>query len=409
MEIYHDFRNLLVQEDSMVQIGLRLILGEKLNRVSLINEYYLSETPLKERLKLLREVFQIYGIDLKGRDGKLFLSGDEAIIRKVGLMLINDIFSENQWPIDHVSEKEVMAEIKEVVDISKLTKRQLHDLMFETGIMLSRTQRGCSFERANIFEDFQESLDRFLEEYAILDTHFKISEVEKSFFILNLLSKEWFCLQSIGKKFIKLNHQTKNEFTKLLEFSEERLIHYFPEMANCAFDLELALFCQHLSKILYPTWKGDIYKNDMIIHDVKLFERAELLVKELISYSPKYIVGDYDFLIKQYISLIYLLADRRLYEKHIAVYVSGLDSEVEQIILEKFIRETYNQFFKINFVRSIKESNVFVEVGRYSPRITTHPTDQNVMYGKISPRLQVRDMMLLSKILQAHELRQLLS
>lgn len=372
---YRFFRNYIVQQCAIVQLGVRLILGKRVNRIQFMEEFYLSESTLKRRLSSMRKLLKEYALNIKTSQGELILIGDESIIRRLARDGLMNLYEYSPWPFESVDERQIDLFIEKVFELSDFKYRRamesevIQTIKYDLAIQMTRVKLGY---KVQLSERLQENVRviELIQQANILPLDvFRLSTTEQEYLIFQILAKDFFYMRPKGKQVLTLITSEELPLTMFLK-SAMTAFSYEITALSISYQNELYPFFLtiHLNDWLFPKWINSIHYRELDIRVPQLMDNLANYLKELNAYYPNYIIGPIEVLQKNYGKLVAYLTNLSFQERKIKVGFIGARTILEIRTAENIVRESFSYLYNITF--DYDAPDIMIHLNQYEHRVS---------------------------------------
>lgn len=392
---YRYLRNVLVQECASVQLGARLILGKKINRLHFMEEFFLSESTFKRRLKLVRELLQMYGFDIKMHNNYLELIGEEALIRRLARDTLMSLYNYSPWPFDTVDEYQIDQFLERVFRFDEFYFKSIRSsdviiaLKYDLAIQMTRVKHGCTIVLKPILMDQLYILDILEKKKIIQFDEFRLVEAEQGYLLGLLLASDIFYESSTGQRILTVlfvySSRFSNFFTCVLELFSSMVIsiNSFEKQTLLPFFVSI-----HMSDWLFPKWEGSIHYQELDMRVPNLMEDLDEYLVALHKKQP-YIFSSVNLMKKKYCQIVASITQLSFKEKKIKVAISGARTLLEVQTAKLIILNGFSYLYHLEF--DYDNPDLWIHLNEYENCILTNNSD-DVVHCFISSAFLVEDM-----------------
>lgn len=363
---YKKLRNSIVSQCSMIKLGKRLILGEKIIREEFVEENYLTISTFKRRLSILKSEYDKYSINLCSKEGRITLEGPEIMLRYLARNSFMDLYSHGEWPFEEISEVEVetILEIFQNDVIKFLPTDIYHMLKIDIAIQNIRYSRGHTVI-------FREELKDFFNKFNSIESkritkkipNFNYSEVD--YFKALLLSKDYFYRTPLGSFVLQELRSTKNILKDLTTFALNELITTF-SIKNTE-ELISYLYSLHVFYLMCPEWKEITYKKENICSQKGIDKDISEIFYKMCMNFPNIFPSDNNNLKIRYVQLVSLFEEDSTDELSILIKITGTNKLLEAELIKKAIIKNFAPLYDIKFVNKNEDLEILID--NYSKNI----------------------------------------
>lgn len=382
---YFYLRNYIVQKCSMIQLGLQLILGAKVNKVDFLNQLFLSESTFKRRLKNLKEIFSDHGLRVETTNGYLVLKGEEANIRRIARDALMDLFSEEQWPFGSINQQQVEESLENLLCLKELDVQQqkrvrqsevFKIMKFDLAIQLSRFRSGHEIQLSDSVLANQEVAYLIEERHQLVLDSYRLSANERLFFIFSLLSKDLLYSLPVGQGILKSMQETDCSLMVFIQQAIELFSHEVLPITSAEQQASLPFFLSmHLNNLIYPGWEGSIHYKELSFRAPQMMVVLKNYLEKLQQLNPSMVVSPFTVLQRTYTQLIGYLENYSLKERELKLKIVGTRSELEYRLAETVIQKSFSFFYKIQFEEDAPD--IVIHVNQYNHyKLDTHDIEQ---------------------------------
>ncbi|EOH91997.1 helix-turn-helix domain-containing protein [Enterococcus villorum] len=259
--LYKMFISYLCSQSITMRLISQLLEKKMVSQMSLLNEFFVSETTLKRHLKFINSYLKEYHVEILLKRGNVYLKGDEYSIRAGFYRIYWQIFGLLEWPFKSLNKRKLsdfLSIVAEVYQVQLNPSTQLQ-LMFVLAINILRfrskneiqisTKYIAYFEITKSFPISAEVMTKWLRELYM-------SRKELFFFLLYLQTrvsfyKEERVLETFLQQHKNLNTPVYQQTEKVIDFINTLAINT-PEFISSS------LLAAHLHVELFPCFKKDI-------------------------------------------------------------------------------------------------------------------------------------------------------
>lgn len=399
---YRYLRNVLVQECASVQLGMRLILGKKINRLQFMGEFFLSESTFKRRLKLVRKLLQMYDLDIKMHNNYLELIGNEAKIRRLARDTLMSLFDYSPWPFESVDEYQIDQFLEETFKFNEFDFKSVRSsdvimtLKYDLAIQMTRIKNGNLVELLPILKDQLYLLDILKTKNLINFEVFRLSLEEQGYLLGLLLSSDIFYKSDTGNKILKIlfiySKRFNLFFTCVLRLFSQMIV---PIDSVLARSLLPDLVSIHISDWIFPEWKGSIHYQELDMRVPNLMDTVEKYLICITKEQP-YIFSSISLMKKKYCQVVGSIACLSFKERKIKIAISGARTLLEVRTAKLIIKNSFAYLYNLEF--DYDQPDLWIHINEYENCILKNESD-DVIHCFISSAFLVEDMNLVRRSL----------
>lgn len=406
---YLHLRNFIVQNCSIIQLSVRLLLGNQVNKEEFLDEFYLSESTFKRRFRQLKLIFKHYNLTIKSNNGDLCLHGEEAVIRRVARDQLIDLFVACPWPFDEFEESLMEEHLLRALRIDEVERMDqdyfinadmLKIMKYDLAIQWIRIQNGyCISLNEGIIKNI-EFFDGLVEQNILTVPEEFEDCTEKIYFMCSLLAKDIFYLLPISETVQEELQSLQPPIYRFISFAieefEKNVLPITSEQKQDVFPIILSI---HLSNLIYPNWKGSSHYQILDARVPSMNQALTTYLKKLEHYDSSMIVRPITMLKQAYEQIIGYITDYSINSETIFVAVRGTNSILEMKIAERIIEKTFSFFYNIEF--DTKNPDLIIHMNQHA-RYLFEDKQKQVLNCFISSSFVVEDMNLIRRALSQH-------
>lgn len=403
---YLHLRNFIIQNCSIIQLSVRLLLGNQVNKEDFLEEFFLSESTFKRRYRQLKNIFKHYNLSIKSNNGDLCLLGEEAVIRRVARDQLIDLFVACPWPFEEFEESLMEEHLLRALRIDEVEKMDqdyfinadmLKIMKYDLAIQWIRIENGhCISLNEGITKNI--SFFRLLMEQDILTVpeHFE-DYTEKIYFMCSLLAKDIFYLLPISEVVQEELQSLQPPIYQFVSFAikefEQIVLPITQEQKQDVFPIILSI---HLANLIYPNWRGSTHYQILDARVPSMNRAITTYLNALEAYDESMIIKPIDMLKQAYEQIIGYITDYSVNSETIFVAVRGTNSILEMKIAERIIEKTFSFFYNIEF--DAKNPDIIIHMNQHA-RYLFEDKQRHVLNCFISSSFVVEDMNLIRRAL----------
>lgn len=406
---YLHLRNFIIQNCSIIQLSVRLLLGNSVNKEEFLEEFYLSESTFKRRFRQLKMIFKRYDLIVKSNNGDLCLYGEEAVIRRVARDQLIDLFVACPWPFEEFEEalmeenlvRALNIDEVEMMDEDYFINADMFKIMkYDLAIQWIRIENGY---RISLNEGIVKNIGFFqslmTQEIITVPNEFEDC-TEKIYFICSLLAKDIFYLLPVSEVVQEELKSVQPPIYRFVSFAIEQfrkmVLPITEEQKQDVFPILLSI---HLSNLIYPNWLGSTHYQILDARVPSMNPALTAYLQTLETYDPSMVIEPIIMLKQAYEQIIGYLTDYSVNSQTIFVAVRGTNSMLEMKIAERIIEKTFTFFYNIEF--DAKNPDIIIHMNQHA-RYLFEDTSKHILNCFISSSFVVEDMNLIRRALSQY-------
>ncbi|MHC9000180.1 helix-turn-helix domain-containing protein [Enterococcus bulliens] len=393
---YRFLRNFIVQQCAVVQLGVRLILGKRVNRIQFMDEFYLSESTLKRRLSTMRKLLASYALTIKTSQGELELVGEEAIIRRLARDSLMNLYESSPWPFELVDEQQVDQFIEETFELAEFkykTAREsevIQTIKYDIAIQMTRVKLGYKIKLSSILAQNLELIEEIVQKQLIPTYHFRLSNTEHAYLVFQILAKDFFYMRKKGEQVLQLMRKLPLPLNQFLQTAITYFSNQIVPIARSDYKELYPFFITiHLNDWLFPNWINSIHYRELDIRVPRLMSQLANYLKKLEQTYPQHIIGPIEVLQRNYGKLVAYLTSLSFRERKINVGFYGARTILEIRTAENIVRESFSYLYNISF--DYDAPDIMIHLNQYEHRVSKQ-THEKLIRCFVTSAFLVEDM-----------------
>ncbi|MHC5268626.1 helix-turn-helix domain-containing protein [Enterococcus sp. LJL98] len=350
MQQYYRLRNHFIHSSLSIELGMALLLGEKIQREPFIQKKYISAATFKRRMRSLKHLFLEYHLNIQFRKGVFLLKGDEAQIRKLAYEVLHDLYREGSWPFATIDEAFVTSKVEAYLGLKETATNEglFRQLKLEYGIMISRLRNQGDFKITplRLEASLEQAMLRLIPNEGARVP--EVPTVHALYFVMALLSREAFYQTPRGEAWLLSFEQEPSNMTCLVSQAQASFCQTFA-LGQESEGIRAYLYSIHFEKYFYRYWCGAMHKKNIATPYPILNRRMIQYVLTLRKSAPEYMLGPLYFLIRKYVVLYGRYHYFSHYELPIVVYLEDDDFPSQGELIANMCREMFLYKYKLVF------------------------------------------------------------
>ncbi|MGG5373311.1 helix-turn-helix domain-containing protein [Enterococcus sp. AZ196] len=365
--ILSQFKVYLLEDTLTIKLMRRFFSSQPNNLTQLEQEFFVSESTIKRKIRSFRKNLAPYGIQIIYKNGSYELIGSESQIRMYFLISTWMTFKGSCWPFPTLKEEKINRTINDILALERLNSSDLSEtdkrlLSYSLAIIILRYHQGKMIDwrsEWNVYEEVnhQLQLDSALKEYLLSDN-------EINFFLIVLQTfVKTYDFPELSARFIEA-HKKYN--TPAYEASKD-FFHFFKQRFEIPVDddLEKSTMGYFIACHLFT----DIFKGfpiGIIGYDITTETKASYpfaanevyqLIDDLQAHTNLALFREREQLHMRYTLFLISIEQLSKFEPPITIYFeSDLPVFAEQRVKQR-ISSIFINWYHIHFVKNASEEH----------------------------------------------------
>lgn len=362
------FKLFILGNTFTMELLRRLFFHLPCNLTKMSQQFFVSESTIRRKIKLFKEILAPYGIEISYKDKSYTLVGEETQIRMYGNIVFWTIYRGNMWPYDMLEEEKMLQMTKQLltcfgVSPAAISKVELKMLTSILSISVIRLHKGKSIPENDVWNLYEKtnSISPQLEAFAA-DYHLPISEIQFFYLILQTFSETY--MFSEPKERILAAHKKNNTpaYQATVLFFEAFEKNFKTVLSD---DVRTETFghvlASHIFTDLFKSFKVDMsgYNFNQKAHTIypHLSKNIYELIDQLAATSGLALFREREQLHMKYMLFFSMIERLTKFEKTITIRFESDLPELVSNMLKESIFNTFNNWYNLKTVENISSSN----------------------------------------------------
>ncbi|NVY96865.1 hypothetical protein HU830_06845 [Lactobacillus sp. DCY120] len=385
---YCYLKSSFINQCLMVNLGKRILLGEKVNRRQFIAANFLTDNTFKRKFALLKRFFMHYQLQVVSHNNYIQVYGDESLTRILATNYLAEAYSYQKWPEELTIPQ---AKVESLLTACfrgfglEFQQNKFYKTKLALAVQFLRIDRGYLVKLSSqIQANFP--LIELLKERVFNFSELDLPFTEENYFIVILLATDYLFQTCIGRQALYVIQGFPNPLQSFLNFVQNRL----QEVAIRPFSetkIQILVISTYFSFLLSAKAKEKRTDSRQLVFSERNQQLAVDLVQDIQEKFPDLVGAQTRNLVGTYSKLLNLIQIRPLVKEVLCLKIQGTESLLDELGFQQRLQEQFSRFYKLNFA-SQEPDLILILSGYYQD--WSYNLQQRIIYCPANQQLSVQ-------------------